>query len=91
MSIQDESYHDILRRNIGAALGAADWTNKRAAEAIGMNRNTFRYKQTGERDFYLDELMSLAQALNIPFSQLTKDFDKSTELNQPTDNQGASA
>lgn len=42
MSIQCESYHEMLYRNIGEALGRADWSKTRAAEAIGGKR--FSYK-----------------------------------------------
>lgn len=87
MSIHDESYHEMLYRNIGEALGRADWSNTRAAEAIGMKRSTFSAKRSGTSDFRIRELVRLAQSLNIPFSELTKGFDDATELSATSGNQ----
>lgn len=80
MSIQYESYHEMLYRNIGEALGRADWSKTRAAEAIGMKRTTFSAKQSGTSDFRISELMRLAKSLNIPFSDLVRGFDSAAEL-----------
>ena len=80
MSEHEDSYHDILYRNIGRLLGEADWTRQRAAAEIGMKRGTFSAKLHATSDFRLGELIKLAAALDTPFSELVRGFDQASEL-----------
>lgn len=80
MSDQRDSYHDILYRNIGGARGRVGWSIQHTAAQIGMKRATFSAKLHGDSDFRMRELVRLAAALKVPFSELVKGLDEAEEL-----------
>lgn len=75
------SYLDILRANLGAELGRRGWPHKAAADALGVTKGTLSAKLNGRTSVKLEELVKLAEWLEVPFSTLVDGFDD--EIGRP--------
>lgn len=85
MSHHRATYHEILRRNIGGALGRAEWTRSRAASELNLKPNSFSAKMHGRNEFRVQDLIRLAKALNITFSELVAGMDEAAQLHENGD------
>lgn len=69
------SYQVVLRGNIKAAMARRDWLGQQTAEAIGMTPATFSSRLHGRTEWRMSELVSLAEALQVPFARLVAGVD----------------
>lgn len=67
------SYQLALRGNIKAAMARRDWLGLQAAEAIGLTPAQFSSRLHGRTEWRINELVSLANALEVPFPCLSKE------------------
>lgn len=75
--MSDESYIENIRREVGANVRRLryerQWSQSKLAETAGLNRSYLSMVENGRRNISLDNLVSLALALQVePSVLLTK-------------------
>lgn len=74
------SYQTILRSNVRAELARRDLQVQEAAELIGMNRAMLSSRLHGRTEWRMNELVTLARVLGVPFARLTAGIDEDVEV-----------
>lgn len=65
----EQGPRDYIASRVRAEIKRQRYSHQAAADAIGLDRSAMSYKLRGERRFTAEDLVALAQWLNVPVAQ----------------------